>query len=289
MAKFIQYRTQKSLYDGPFDSVNGWVAAGMGYIIVTDNGKLIVIDGGHAHDAEDLVALLEKESGGNKPEIEFWIITHAHGDHYGAVKAISEDTTLASRISVKTLLYDFPLDFTNKAGEVGVLKEKNKRMEWTAQAFGAKIYHPKRDEKLNIDNTEIHFLFVPDDCSILNTGNGNPNHCSLIFTVSGAHKKVMITGDAFYREMQMVVWRYHKKLKCDMLQLPHHGLCDTGNLEFYEEVNAETILLPTCISGYSSMHSDMYTDRAKRTWNLWAENNAKTVYKACDGDVEIEI
>ena len=40
MEKLIQYRTDASLYDGAFDSVVGWSAAGMGYILVTENKNL---------------------------------------------------------------------------------------------------------------------------------------------------------------------------------------------------------------------------------------------------------
>jgi len=48
MAKLIQYSTKDSLYDGPFGEGVGWSAAGMGYILQTDNGRLIVVDGGFA-------------------------------------------------------------------------------------------------------------------------------------------------------------------------------------------------------------------------------------------------
>lgn len=50
MEKLIQYATKASAYDGPFDSVVGWSAAGMGYIVKSENGKIIVIDGGHDED-----------------------------------------------------------------------------------------------------------------------------------------------------------------------------------------------------------------------------------------------
>lgn len=77
--------------------------------------------------------------------------------------------------------------------------------------------------KLFLDDTEIEFLYVPDDCSVLNTAGGNPNVCSLIFTVAGNDKKAMITGDAYGRTMQITAWRYAKKLKCDILQMaPSH-------------------------------------------------------------------
>ena len=60
MATLIQYRTEASLYDGPFDGVVGWAAAGMGYLLRTDTGEWIVIDGGFAEDADGLLALLHR-------------------------------------------------------------------------------------------------------------------------------------------------------------------------------------------------------------------------------------
>ena len=54
MEKLIQYATKASYYDGPFDSVVGWSAAGMGYIVKSENGKIIVIDGGRDEDGYPL-------------------------------------------------------------------------------------------------------------------------------------------------------------------------------------------------------------------------------------------
>ena len=83
MEKLIQYATKASSYDGAFDSKVGWAAAGMGYLLRTEHGHLAVIDGGHPEDAEEFVRLLEANADG-KPVIDFWILTHPHGDHYGA-------------------------------------------------------------------------------------------------------------------------------------------------------------------------------------------------------------
>jgi beta-lactamase superfamily II metal-dependent hydrolase len=103
--------------------------------------------------------------------------------------------------------------------------------------------------------------------------------------VQGPQKKLMITGDAYSRNMQIAVWRYDKALKCDILQLPHHGLCDTGNMDFYKRVDAETVLIPISTAGDRTMRSDMYGDAPKV--NRFAEDNAKTVYKAFEGTVEM--
>ena len=291
MGKFIQYSTKESQYDGPFDSKVGWSAAGMGDLFVTDSGKLIAVDGGYNNDAEGFVELLEKYSGGKKPVVDLWIITHPHGDHYGAINVISKTPELAARIEVKKFMYWFPEEFRNGDGIPNALAYANRDMEAVRQVFGAEYEQPYLDQKIIIDDMEIHFLFVPDDCTYLDTATKNPNsnQVSLIFTVKGTNKKAMITGDAFDRGLLMALWRHYRDMKCDYLQLPHHGLCDTGDINFYKKVNAKTIFIPISIAGDRSMHSDMYAGNYKRDANLWAEDNADLVYKAFEGTVEVEM
>ena len=289
MEKLIQYRTKASLYDGAFDSTVGWSAAGMGYIIVSENGKIIVIDGGFGDDAEGILELLCANSSLDKPHVDLWIITHPHFDHYGALRELASNDKLKDRVTVEKILYWFPLDFLGKGGKVGVHIAPCANMEQICTEFNAEYHRPARCERIVIDGIEIEFLYVPDDCSILNTGGGNSNLCSLIFTVRCKNKRIMFTGDAYGRTMQITAWRYKGSLSCDILQMPHHGLCDAYCIDFYKEVNAKTVLIPISVAGDRTMHSDVYADREGRNHNLWVENNAETVYKAFDGTVEIEL
>ena len=71
MEKLIQYATKASAYDGPFDSVVGWAAAGMGYIIKTENGKIIVIDGGHDEDGYPLYEIIREKN----PDVPYIMVT----------------------------------------------------------------------------------------------------------------------------------------------------------------------------------------------------------------------
>ena len=278
MAKLIQYCTHASHYDGAFDSKVGWAAAGMGYLIVTDSGRLIVIDGGFAEDVPDLLALMREQTGTQPPTVDLWIITHPHGDHYFALRELAKTP---EAVSVKTLMYHFPAEFRDRNGNgcLGAIRD----MEQIAAAFGAEVKLPLVDEHIDAGGLDLHVLYTPTDCSILN----NPNQLSLIFTVQGPEKKLMITGDAYHRNMQIVVWRYDKSLKCDILQLPHHGLCDTGNMDFYKRVDAKTVLIPISVAGDRTMRSDMYGDSPKV--NRFAEDNAEVVYKAFEGTVEMEM
>lgn len=278
MAKLIQYCTHASHYDGAFDSKVGWAAAGMGYLIVTDSGRLIVIDGGFAEDVPDLLALMREHTGTQTPTVDLWIITHPHGDHYFALRELAKTP---EAVSVKTLMYHFPAEFRDRNGNgcLGAIRD----MEQIAAAFGAEVKLPLVDEHIDAGGLDLHVLYTPTDCSILN----NPNQLSLIFTVQGPQKKLMITGDAYSRNMQIAVWRYDKALKADILQLPHHGLCDTGNMDFYRRVDAKTVLIPISVAGARTMASDMYGDSPKI--NRFAEENAETVHRAFEGTVTIEM
>jgi beta-lactamase superfamily II metal-dependent hydrolase len=289
MEKLIQYRTNASLYDGEFGGSSGWPAAGMGYIIVTENGKLIVIDGGYGDDAEEILSLLRKNSKSEIPHVNLWIVTHPHYDHYGALRELAANPNFNERVTVGKILYWFPLEFVGKDGKERNLESACVKMELILSIFGSEAHRPYRGEKINIDGIEIEFLFVPDDCSILNTGGGNSNLVSLIFTVQTNNKKIMFTGDAYGRTMQITAWRYKGSLACDILQMPHHGLCDAYNIDFYREVNAKTVLIPISAAGYREMHGEQYAEKEGRNHNLWVENNAEAVYKAFEGTVEIKL
>ena len=71
--------------------------------------------------------------------------------------------------------------------------------------------------------------------------------------------------------------------------MPHHGLCDAYNADFYREVNPRILLIPISIAGYRSMHSDMYAAKDGRNINIDLEKNAEIVYKAFEGTKEIEL
>ena len=282
MAKLIQYATKASQYDGAFDSRVGWSAAGMGYLLITDNGHVVVIDGGFDNDAEELLSLIKRETGKEKPTVDLWIITHPHGDHYFALRRMASDNALRSQIAVMELVCRFPEEYRDAAGNS--CKGDILEIQRAASYFGATIRVPQTDEHLSVGGLDIHFLYTPEELS----GVPNANQLSLIFAVTGGHKRAIFTGDAFHNSLNAVTERYLNRLHADILQIPHHGLCDTGHLEFYKQVDAKIVLIPISIAGDRSMHSDMY-DFESRKANLFAEENAARVYKAFEGNAELEI
>lgn len=275
MEKLIQYATKASFYNGEFGGNTGWIAAGMGYIFVTSEGKLIVVDGGNTEDADSFVSLIRT----NAPEVDLWILTHPHIDHYGALSTAvkSGDFPKIGKLvclfgSVDDVDSDPEYDDT-RAMAVSALEEILKKTE-------AVYVKPTEGDVYEAGSASVTMIALPTDLSY-----ANPS--SLIFSVKGKGKKVLFTGDASSDRLADAYERHRDKLKSDVLQVPHHGLCDTGYIPFYEAVGAETLLVPICESGEASMKSGDYGDATEP--QLYAERHAKTIHRAYEGTVEIEL
>ena len=288
-AKLVGFCTEASKYDGVFDS-SGWTAAGMGYFIRTESGSLIVIDGGNTEDAVKFYKLLKKYSLTEHITVDYWILTHPHSDHVNCLIEMSEYKYMMDGMTIKNLVYDFPTELKEGTDATIPIYYKEK-FDSIAQQIGANVIQPQKNQKIELSDATIEFLYVPsynkDYKNITNI-----NQLSLIFTVTTS-KKIMFTGDAFEKSLKSVSNSYlfnSSALDCDILQMPHHFLCDTGYKSFYDKVNAETLLLPACKSGYEAMkNSDEYKDNPKNKINLAAESKAEKVYKAFEGNFEIDI
>ena len=275
----VSYCTDGSLYNGAFNSQVGWYAAGMGYIIKTADGKLIAVDGGNSSDASQFYMLLREYCDSNKVTVDYWILTHPHGDHVNCLTSMTSTSYIADNIDIKNLVYYFPSDYDASTSVY------NSKMKNIANMYGANIITPRKGQVINAGAAKIEFLYVPTNYSSFTTAN----QLSLIFTVK-TNKKVMFTGDAFADGLTAAYNEYGSQLKCDILQMPHHFLCDTGYKPFYEAADASEVILPTCISGYEAMYNDPdYKNSTKHKANDWAAQNADKVYKAFDGTVEIII
>ena len=277
MAKIIQYATEASFFDGPFGGGAPWSAAGMGYLIVADSGKLIAIDGGHEADCRAFAALIEKHGG----VVDTWILTHPHRDHYRALRGICLDEGLRSRVKVGKIVYRFPEAFRDDEGEP--ITYAYEHMDEIFAATGAERVIPEEGDEIRVDDLTVKILSVPSDTEPTNC---SPNALSLVFTVTGKSGRVVFTGDSYENCLSHVFDKYADCLKADVLQMPHHGLCDTGHRGFYDAVGARTLLIPISKAGHRCMRSGIYGNETDLVCEM--EDNAETVYLAYRGTCEIE-
>ena len=276
MGTLIQLCTEASRKDECFTK-GIWPAAGMGYVFITDGGKLLVIDGGETEgDAERLVSLLEKKCGAS-PAVDLWILTHSHLDHYGALEIIAKTPALRERITVSKICActDIPVSFpeTDQA-----------RIAAIPGLLGCTQVTPRVGDVLTVDNLEIRMLYTWEDDPKLSDVKSF-NRLSLIFTVTGPAHRMMVVGDSTSTGPTVV--RDHTDaalLKSDFLQLAHHGL-DGGNIGFYRLVDPSAVLIPCSLGGAKFIKAP---ETGCNYNNRYIQERALNVICACMGSIEME-
>ena len=252
----------------------------MGYVIKTDNGKVIVIDGGTVADAKNLQEYI-KNSGG---KIDYWFLTHAHHDHVGAFTEIVKNTDI---------------DIENIYVSVNELSwyEENEesRLEFTKTFLDTlsldkikdKVKEPKVNEKIQIDNIEIEILGIKNPEITENPGNEQ----SMVFTINTKKTKLLILGDAGVKSSEKLLNTQKEELKSDIVQMAHHGQQGVTK-ELYKAVNPGICLWPTPKWLWNNdigqgVNSGPWKTFETREW--MQELNIKKHYIAKDGDITIKL
>ena len=276
MGTLIQLCTEASRKDECFTK-GVWPAAGMGYVFVTDSGRLLVIDGGETErDAEMLVSLLEEKSDGH-PTVDLWMISHAHGDHYGALETVAKTPALRERLTVSKICActDIPVSFP---------ENDQARIAAIPGLLGCTQVTPHAGDVLTVDNLEIRMLYTwENDPKLADVTSFN--RLSLIFTVTGPEHRMMVVGDSTSTGPTVV--RDHTDaalLKSDFLQLAHHGL-DGGNIGFYRLVDPITVLIPCSLGGAKFIKAP---ETGCNYNNRYIQERALNVICACMGSTEME-
>ncbi|MBE5915222.1 MAG: MBL fold metallo-hydrolase [Pseudobutyrivibrio ruminis] len=215
---------------------------GMFYTVEnTDDGTLIVIDGGDAEN-EQTVRDAIMELGG---EVDAWILTHYHQDHIDAFNAIYADPKeiKIDEIYVTPLTTDIFYDLNLQ--------------EWddvdTYEAFmeltegDENIHQVSRDEKLQFsDNLTLTFI---NSCDTVVLGNNEdiPNNASLVFRMETEDRSMLVCGDAHSQYLaEYLVENYAKELDVDILQCGHHGSNSMPETTgFYEACSPEVAIFDT--------------------------------------------
>jgi len=207
----------------------------MCYVLRTVHGKIIVIDGGMTGDAAYLKGFLAAL--GN--EVETWIVTHAHDDHFGALSQLLGQTDAPRIKAVCGSLPDL-----NWVKAHGVGPEDAKPYEQFLEAL-RKANQPRMDlalgQEMKIDGLRLEVLGVRN----LEITNNAINNSSLVLRVSDKRKSVLFTADLGVEGgRKLLNSPYAKRLPADYLQMAHHG--QNGVEEnFYQAVHASYCLWPT--------------------------------------------
>lgn len=206
---------------------------GNSYVLLTDGGKVVVMDGGKPEETPYLRGFLGAL--GNK--VEAWFITHPHDDHMGALNEILKSP---GDISIKRIYHS---SFSES-----LLDTEPEYMDRARDFYRnlAKTDIPVTDLRepgltLKIDGLNLMILGVTNE--ELRT---NPyNNSSVIIRAWDARKSILFLADAGVEcGDKLLSGPYARHLDCDYMQMAHHGQngCDE---HFYKTVIFKACLWPT--------------------------------------------
>ncbi len=259
-------------------------------IIKTENDKIIVIDGGfyldrlcyYIHSAIRAILGLEQN---DYFEIEAWILTHCHGDHYGELALQFERYGKDSNFKVNNIYFDFaPFDkmnYTDLDDDTfpwynGLIKALDNYASVNGIALEGKSYFDELNGKvinsdaikkgltLNIDGVKFDFYQTYD------FSDQKVNGSSLVFkmTVPCGEEQtqtVLFLGDTNAQSGKRLLKNVeHAKLKADIVQMAHHGNWAVEK-EVYDVIGATVHLWSTPIWLWTAVDCEYDCDKV-REW-----------------------
>ncbi len=186
------------------------------FIITTDEGGVIVVDGGFAEDAEKLLGTLRTVTGEKKPHIDGWFLTHAHDDHISAfVRLVTE---FYGQFSFDRVYYNFP---SYQFFEHYENSEAHTTAEFYAALprFADRICIVSTDDVYEIKGAKFEFLYTYDTVITFNAVNNS----SSVFKMTLGGKTVLFLGDLGVEAGKKLLSTRGGALKSDFVQMAHHG------------------------------------------------------------------
>ncbi len=248
---------------------------GLATLIRLKDGRFIIVDGGfntEAH-AQSLIKAIKDQysayASSGSPTIAAWIVTHAHGDHEGVLNGrntlISEagikvETVMVNYLSQYELersraLFPSNWDATEGDGYVNTYK--------AAQNLGAELILMHTGQKFYFPGLNVEILYTIENMApnAINAMNSTSIIARMEF--EGTNPTVyMCTGDATGGAFAITSSNYGDYLKCDIVQVSHHGGStwgnDAGTAAAYKIMKPSVVLWPAGIAGYEGKKSRSY-------------------------------
>jgi len=203
------------------------------YVLQTQKGKIIVVDGGMKEDAAYLKGFLAAL--GNN--VDAWFISHPHADH---INGLTEILNNQGDLTIDKIYASLPSrDWVDKYERhpLSTVDAFSKAMK---KANKTHLEHSV-GEVIEIDRIRIEILAVRNPEI---TGNA-VNNSSVVMKVIDDSKSVLFTGDLGEAGgKKLLKSPYREKLKADYVQMAHHGQ-NGVNKAFYEVVRPKYCLWPT--------------------------------------------
>lgn len=254
----------------------------MSFLLQTNQGEVIVIDGGLEQDADHLAQTIQEMGG----RVSAWLITHPHSDHVGAL------TNLLNREPIPVQIDHIYCSFLTreqyeKGDHMGRMSDYDNLMAAFSKFPAEKLQMSlTKGQKIEVGNAEITVMNEP-----FYTDYNTFNNSSVAYRIDINGKRLMFLGDMGWEPGTKLIrmWDY-KELKSDVVQMAHHGQ-DGVEENLYQVIHPEICFWPTPGWLWDNMKDGVadagsYKTMKTRAWmdRMGAVRN----YVAKDGDLVLK-
>lgn len=253
----------------------------MGYMLTTNENKVIMIDGGTKQDKDHVLENI-KQNGG---VVEYWFITHAHDDHFGALNEILKNNENITINNIVVSLNDEEWYKINDSKRYNDIKEFLSLLK--REDVFLKVHEATLREEFKIDNLHFKILKIKSPEITENAGNNQ----SMVIKVDNMFKSVMFLADLGKEAEEDFINHNLDEIEVDAVQMAHHGQQGVSK-EAYEKMNPKICMWPTPDWLWDNNTGNGFNTAEYKTIETrnWIEElKIKENYIAKDGDNLIEI
>ena len=259
-------------------------AIGMGYVILLEDGRFVVVDGGGVNDGGreheqlwDVLRTQFKRVYGKMPtvndpvRIAAWINTHSHWDHYYAFSQMLKIHGTAGEVTMEYMIGNFPEKSTiypvsSETSEMGGETAIPKLQSYVQGGFQYVKVHT--GQKFYLANLTMEILMTYEDHNPRRICNSNDT-CTVVrmsfenadAPQNAAPVTAIFLADAFRFQSRFLCAMYGAYLQSDIVQVAHHGNIGCEQ-PVYDAISPRVVLFPNAYKTYY-----IYTETQNGQWN----------------------
>ena len=240
------------------------VGQGDGFLVISPQGKTVLIDAGPTSAGDEIVTALRNHA---VKQVDLMIATHPHADHIGGMKKVF-DTFRVKRLLDSGQTY-------GTATYEKLLREVQENKVSYVKATRGQTIELDSGVKFEVLNPDAKLLTDKD----VGEGRSVQNANSVVLRLSYGAFAMLFTGDAeFETEAQMM--EAGLALNAQVLKIGHHGSRHATSGKFLDAVKPQIAIISNGADNDYGHPSQFTLDRLKKA-------NIKTLRTDLSGEIEI--
>ena len=272
---------------GPSESTEN----GLGLVYQLENGKFLIIDGGHILSDRIYKELRELQPDGGTFVIAGWFISHPHNDHQDSIENFL--TLHAHEVIIENIYFNYATasyynslsspDHQNEIDKEGARVTRLRELLAKTLSLRTKIVKPHTGQIYTFGSAKVEIISTVED--FLPTKLTHVNDSSMVVRVTVAGQSAMILADAAKAMKAIILEMYGSSLKSDMVTMAHHGIWD-DTPSLYNKIQGKVLLWPSNTTRAKEFYNKSSSSEARQAI-VAALNNATDVFLARGTDTKL--